>query len=191
MVEDAQRDTRFADHPFVTGEPWFRFYAGCPLVTPDGHALGTLCVIDHQPRRLRAEHERALRVLSHHAMTLLESHRRTREVTQLSTHIDEDLGYRVLTAPDGARSLEVWAGHDEPIDLLPTDMVMPHGVNGRELAERLRRERPDLRVLFVSGYSTDTAVLRQSLGARFALLQKPYTRTRLAQAVRACLDAPS
>src|SRR5271168_119864 len=63
VVPDLSADARFAENPMVTGDPFIRFYAGMPLVSPEGHALGTLCVLDCVPRRLTPEQEAALRVL--------------------------------------------------------------------------------------------------------------------------------
>jgi GAF domain-containing protein len=75
IVRDATQDRRFADNPMVTGEPHIRFYAGFPLVNPEGLALGTLCVIDRQPRQLPAEQEKAMRALARQVMALLELRR--------------------------------------------------------------------------------------------------------------------
>ncbi|HEY0065280.1 MAG TPA: GAF domain-containing protein [Telluria sp.] len=64
VVEDALADPRFQDNPLVTGAPYIRFYAGCPLLDQDGFALGTLCILDREPRKLRAHEVRALLELS-------------------------------------------------------------------------------------------------------------------------------
>ncbi|WP_173012423.1 GAF domain-containing sensor histidine kinase [Niveispirillum sp. SYP-B3756] len=71
-VEDALLDARFADNPLVTGAPDIRFYAGAPLLTPNGHRLGTLCVIDRQPRHLCDRDRQVLRDLAQTAMQLIE-----------------------------------------------------------------------------------------------------------------------
>jgi diguanylate cyclase (GGDEF)-like protein len=75
VVPDAAADPRFADNPFVTQEPGLRFYAGVPLVNPEGHALGTLCIADVAPRGMTPEEDRALRSLAQMVVTTLELRR--------------------------------------------------------------------------------------------------------------------
>ena len=81
-VPDASQDSRFWDNPLVTGEPWIRFYAGCPLITSDGYTLGTLCVIDHRPRELDADQMNDLRDLAGVV---------TREIKTIELALDDEL----------------------------------------------------------------------------------------------------
>jgi len=89
LVRDATQDDRFADNPYVRGEPHIRFYAGSALVTPEGHRLGTLCVLDRRERTLTAEQQQALRVLSRHVMVHLELARRLRAQKRSERHQHE------------------------------------------------------------------------------------------------------
>lgn len=87
IVEDTHQDARFSRNVMVTGEPFIRFYAGAPLLTTDGYALGTLCVVDYLPRTLIPEQADALRSLSRLVMTQLESNRLKREMRILKQSI--------------------------------------------------------------------------------------------------------
>lgn len=79
IVPNATRDARFRNNPMVKGTEHIRFYAGAPLITPDGYALGTLCVLDKKPRALSADQRRALQLLSRVVMTQLERRRQAQK----------------------------------------------------------------------------------------------------------------
>ena len=91
-VEDTKLDDRFHDNPLVTGDPNIRFYAGAPIVSPTGHKLGTICVIDHNPNKLDPDQEHALELLSRQVTKLIDLRsknmlvrRRTDEIIQLKS----------------------------------------------------------------------------------------------------------
>ena len=98
-------------------------------------------------------------------------------------------GYQVFEAGSGPAALPVWAQQHRKIDLLLTDMVMPEGMTGRELAEKLKGEKPALKVLYTSGYSPDLLGRDFPLVHGLNFLQKPFPPALLALTVRQCLDA--
>ena len=100
----------------------------------------------------------------------------------------ESYGYKVVDAPSGRQALDIWKQHHKSFDLLLTDIVMPEGVTGRDLADALKQEKPELRVLFSSGYSADIIGKDFVLSDGINFLQKPYNPQTLAETVRHCLD---
>ena len=100
-------------------------------------------------------------------------------------------GYTVLEAVDGVTALNVWNQHRDNIKLLLTDMVMPQGISGRELAAKLLAEKPALKVIYSSGYSLAVVGADMLLREGLNFLQKPYPPRKLAQTVRDCLDGKS
>jgi len=108
---------------------------------------------------------------------------------ELSTQVLQRLGYRVLAAASGVQALEIWRERADEIDMLLTDMIMPEGVSGRDLAERIRSDRPDIRILFVSGYNVELVGENFALREGLDFLPKPYNPQALLRAVRRCLDA--
>jgi two-component system cell cycle sensor histidine kinase/response regulator CckA len=97
-------------------------------------------------------------------------------------------GYRVMLASNGQEALEIAADEKVAFDLLLTDVIMP-GLNGREVADGMRRARPGLRVLYMSGYAHDIISKAGVLDSGIEVLRKPFSATRLQERVRAALDA--
>ncbi len=99
------------------------------------------------------------------------------------------LGYRVLEAFNGVEALEMWKQHRDEIKLLLTDLVMPGGINGKELGERILKENPKLNVIYTSGYSAEIAGKDFPLEEGVNFLTKPFQAQKLAQIIRDNLDA--
>lgn len=106
----------------------------------------------------------------------------------LTKTVLEGSGYKVVDAADGIAAERAWEAHQAKVALLLTDLIMPGGVDGRELAIRLQRQNPSLKVLFISGYSPEIAGRQLKLHAKQMFLQKPYSSEELLHAVRKCLD---
>lgn len=106
----------------------------------------------------------------------------------LSTHLLQLCGYTVHVASTGLAALEVWTQYKDRIQLLVTDVVMPDGMSGWELADIVHSERPELKVLYTSGYSPEVIGKDGPFVEGNNFLQKPYRVRQLAEAVRTCLD---
>ena len=100
------------------------------------------------------------------------------------------LGYQVLEAASGVKALDVWSQHHQSIDLVLTDLVMPDGLTGRELADKLRQEKPGVKIIFTSGYSADIAGKDFPLEEGVNFLSKPFVPGHLATLLRKSLDGP-
>ena len=111
-------------------------------------------------------------------------------VREMAMEILRESGYHVLQAKDGARGAASWrAQYDGEIHLMLTDVVMPQ-MSGRELAEQLTPLRPDMKVLYMSGYTDDAIVHHGVLEEGTAFIGKPFSIEALARKVRETLDAP-
>jgi CheY-like chemotaxis protein len=99
----------------------------------------------------------------------------------------KDLNYRVLSAGSAQAALTILLQEEHKVNLLLTDVVMP-GINGRELGRRARQMRPDLKILYMTGYSRNAVVHQGRLDDGVDLLEKPVTQAKLALRVREILD---
>jgi two-component system, cell cycle sensor histidine kinase and response regulator CckA len=96
----------------------------------------------------------------------------------------ERVGFEVVEAPTGLAALELWNEKHPQVDLLLTDMIMPDGISGRQLAEKLKAENPKLKVIYTTGYSADLLGSEIVLVEGLNFLQKPYPPQKLVQTVR-------
>ena len=110
------------------------------------------------------------------------------QVRNLAEKVLEGYGYQVLAAKDGREALELLREHEGPIHLMLTDVVMP-GMSGRELAERLKGTRPEMKVIYMSGYTDNAIVHHGILDNGIAFIQKPFKPRDLARKLRVVLEA--
>ena len=164
--------------------------AGGQIVVYSEEGIGTTMKV-YLPRRHDAAVTAALRlkrtpVHGVETILLVEDEPAVRRVT---ARMLEAQGYRVLSTSSGEEALRVIGEAREPLHLLLTDVVLSGGISGRVLAEHVRALRPDLKVLFVSGYTSDVTILHGLLEQGITLVQKPFTAESLGRKVREVLDA--
>ncbi|MGA9452893.1 MAG: response regulator [Verrucomicrobiia bacterium] len=107
---------------------------------------------------------------------------------ELVRHVLQGCHYRILAASSGVEALQVWEEHRGRVDLLLTDMIMPGGMTGNDLAAKLRKQKPGLKVIYTSGYSSE--LMGKDAGASdTTFLAKPYLLPELLQTVRQSFDA--
>jgi signal transduction histidine kinase len=112
------------------------------------------------------------------------------DLREMAVLILESFGYCVFSARSGPEAFQVWVDHTDAIQLMVTDMVMPGGMTGLQLAEAMIGQQPNLPVVITSGYSVEDISDKLSDSPNIRFVQKPYSPTMLAQAVRSSLDGP-
>lgn len=209
VVDDAATDERFKHLPFVT-EAGFRFYVGVPLITSEGHSLGTLCVLDRQPRSAEPTQVTALQNLAAQALVQLQARRPlsasaaspAATTPRRSVLIADDepsilrfmgqllkiQGFTAYCAADGAEALDLYREHADEIGLVVTDLNMPR-LGGLDLIRALRAEaRPPALAAMTGRLDPATARLLATEGVTH-ILSKPFAIEDLAP-VLALLPEP-
>lgn len=113
------------------------------------------------------------------------------DLRDLVVQVLQGRGYQVVEASSGKQALEQWQQNGSRIDLLLTDMVMPDGMTGCELATRLKADAPALRVIYTSGHSAGVPGTQLENVDERQFLAKPYRPSQLLEVVRTCLDNPA
>jgi len=124
-------------------------------------------------------------IRGHETILLVEDEEGLRRVVR---QVLRQLGYSVLEATNGGAAIQMWRERVGPIDLLFSDMVMPGGLTGLDLADKLREEQPDLKVIISSGYNAEMAGQSRPTTVGIVYLQKPYQLAVMSSAIRECLD---
>lgn len=199
-LPDAWQIERFRSLPIASGPAGYRFYAGAPLVSATGHSLGTLCVLDHEPRLLDDAQRSSLAGLASEIVARLESRapvNRTRpaataetvllvedeeSVRELTDAVLRQAGYQVATAANGIEGLALWKQHRDEIAVVLTDLTMP-GMGGVELAQRLHAERAPPPIVVMSGNVTPAAKAALDAAGVMAIVAKPFLVETLVSAV--------
>jgi GAF domain-containing protein len=128
-VEDAREDSRFVDNPLVTGAPNIRFYAGAPLLTHEGTALGSLCVIDRQPRKLSQEQRECLESLARFVMTTMELRQASSKLAETAANVRTLSG--MLPICSGCKEIRNDQGYWQQVEVYlqqNTDATFSHGL---------------------------------------------------------------
>jgi CheY-like chemotaxis protein len=155
----------------------FKIYL--PRLSATGEALAT------QPA-LAQDQDQDQPGPGHETILLVEDEENLR---RLARQYLQNQGYNVIDAPEGATAIQISQAHQGPIHLLLTDVIMP-GMNGRELANKVSPTRPEMRVLYMSGYTENHIGHNGTLDEGITLLQKPFTLPALKAKVREMLDTP-
>lgn len=140
LIKDAARDARFSDNPLVKGEPHIRFYAGAPLVYEDGVHLGTLCVIDRQPRLLESHQLEALRTLAKQVVNQIRSRQLRTSLEHLSARLKNVLDSQpagIIVEDAERRVLLVNESMPRILKLSPTETIQP-GESHESWCEKVR-----------------------------------------------------
>jgi two-component system cell cycle sensor histidine kinase/response regulator CckA len=122
----------------------------------------------------------------HEGILLVEDDEVVLKVTRAMLEV---MGYRVVTAEDGDQALRLWPQHAAGIDLLLTDIVLPGGMSGHQLGDRLRSLKPKLKIVLMSGYTAEITKGEAFHAAGIGLLAKPFDSRTLASTLRRCLDS--
>jgi len=212
VVPDARADARFSSLPVVDRPNGFRAYAGAQLITPDGHSIGTLCLLDEVQHQPTAEQRATLRRFADRAMKLLEERQRefapaasvalapphpadAARARELVLVVDDEdlvrgvtaamlkcLGHETRLAANGREALDCIAAESGRVRLVVTDIHMPV-MNGLELVDALRRLTNAPAVVAMSGKFTEEICTQLRAGGVSAMFAKPFSMADIVRAL--------